>query len=31
MVAELLRGDLAGHGVEVLVSTVVTDPWSFRV
>jgi len=31
MVAELLRSDLAGHGVEVLVSTVVTDPWSFRV
>lgn len=30
-VAELLRSDLAGHGVEVLVSTTVTDPWSFRV
>ena len=31
VVAELLRGDLAGRGVEVLVSTTVTDPWSFRV
>jgi dinuclear metal center YbgI/SA1388 family protein len=30
VVAALLRDDLAGQGVEVLVSSTVTDPWSFR-
>jgi dinuclear metal center YbgI/SA1388 family protein len=30
VVAARLESDLAEHGVEVLVSTVVTDPWTFR-
>jgi putative NIF3 family GTP cyclohydrolase 1 type 2 len=30
VVASRLESDLAGHEVEVLVSTVVTDPWTFR-
>jgi len=30
VVASRLGSDLAEHGVEVLVSTVVTDPWTFR-
>ena len=30
VVASRLESDLAEHGVEVLVSTVVTDPWTFR-
>ena len=30
VVASRLGSDLAEHGVEVLVSNVVTDPWTFR-
>jgi len=30
LVASLLEAELAGRGVEVLVSALVTDPWTFR-
>ena len=30
LVASRLEADLAEHGVEVVLSTLTTDPWTFR-